>query len=100
MKKLFLLLSVTVVLAACAIPNLDTGMSMFSQTQQPVLVGLERGTKIGRACAKNYFGIYTEGDMSVATAKRNGKITRVATVDKDVKGYLIFAEVCTVVTGY
>ena len=100
MKKLVLLLPFVAVLSACAIPSLETGASLFSQTQQPVLVGSERGTKIGRACAKNYFGIYTEGDMSVATAKINGNITKVATVDKDVKGYLLFAEVCTVVTGY
>ncbi len=100
MKKLFLLLPFAAILAACAMPNLETGASMFSQTQQPMLIGAERGTKIGRACAKNYFGIWTEGDMSVASAKRNGNITKVATVDKDVKGYLLFAEVCTVVTGY
>ena len=100
MKKLFLLLPLVAVLAACAMPSLETGASMFSNTQQPMLIGAERGTKIGRACAKNYFGIYTEGDMSVASAKRNGNITKVATVDKDVKGYLVYAEVCTVVTGY
>ena len=100
MKKLYLLLPFVAVLAACAIPSLETGSSWFSQTQQPMMVGVERGTKIGRACAKNYFGIYTEGDMSIATAKRNGNISKVATVDKDVKGYLIYAEVCTVVTGY
>jgi hypothetical protein len=100
MKKLVLLVSAAAILAACAMPNLETGASMFSMTQQPMMVGAERGTKIGRACARNYFGIYTEGDMSVATAKLNGNITKVATVDKDVKGYLIYAEVCTVVTGY
>ena len=100
MKKLLLLLPVVAILAACAMPTLETGSSMFSSTQQPMLVGTERGTKIGRACARNYFGIWTEGDMSVATAKRNGNITKIATVDKDVKGYLVYAEVCTVVTGY
>lgn len=100
MKKLLLLLPVVAILAACAIPSLETGSSMFSNTQQPMLIGVERGTKVGRACARNYFGLWTEGDMSVATAKRNGDITKVATVDKDVKGYLIYAEVCTVVTGY
>lgn len=100
MKKLLFILPAVAILAACAMPNLETGASMFSQTQQPMLIGVERGTKIGRACARNYFGIWTEGDMSVATAKRNGKITKVATVDKDVKGYLVYAEVCTVVTGY
>lgn len=100
MKKLLLLLPVVAILAACAIPTLETGSSAFSRTQQPMLIGVERGTKIGRACARNYFGLWTEGDMSVATAKHNGNITKVATVDKDVKGYLIYAEVCTVVTGY
>ena len=100
MKKLLLLLPVVAILAACAMPALETGSSMFSNTQQPMMIGAERGTKIGRACARNYFGIWTEGDMSVATAKRNGQITKVATVDKDVRGYLIYAEVCTVVTGY
>lgn len=99
MKKLFALTAGVLAFCACATPATHVGTALFAQTQQPVLVTNAVGNKTGRACATNILGIYISGDMSVEAAKKNGKITQVATVDTDIKSYAVYAEVCTVVTG-
>jgi len=99
MKKLLALAAVTLIAAACATPRTEVGTALFNITQQPLLVTDIPGKKVGRACGTNILGLFISGDMSVEAAKRNGRITKVATVDKDIKGYAVFAEVCTVVTG-
>lgn len=86
-------------LCACATPSTEVGTALFSMTQQPMLVTGERGTKVGKACGKNILGLFITGDMSVAAAKKNGRITKVSSVDKDIKSYAVYAEVCTIVTG-
>lgn len=100
MKKLFLMVLAGGMLAACATPSTEVGTALFAMTQQPMLVTEATGTKTGRACATNILGLYISGDMSVEAAKKNGKITKVASVDKDIKSYAVYSEVCTVVTGY
>ncbi len=99
MKKLFFLVSACLLLGACATPMTEVGMSLFAQTTQPMMVTGNTGKKVGRACATNVLGLIVQGDMSVEAAKKNGKITHVASVDKEVKGYAVYAEVCTIVTG-
>lgn len=99
MKKLILLSAGIVMFCACATPATYLGTGLFSQTQQPVMATNAIGTKVGRACGKNILGLFTSGDMSIEAAKRDGKITQVASVDMDVKSYAIYAEVCTIVTG-
>ncbi len=100
MKKLFLLAGACSVLAACATPSTEVGTALFAITQQPMLVTEAAGTKVGRACAKNILGLYISGDMSIEAAKKNGRITKVASVDKDIKSYAVYSEVCTVVKGF
>lgn len=87
-------------LAACATPSTEVGTALFAFTQQPMNATEAAGTKTGRACATNILGLYISGDMSVEAAKKNGKITKVASIDKDIKSYAVYSEVCTVVTGY
>lgn len=86
-------------LAACATPRTEAGSALVELTTQPLLVTGNSGTRVGRACAKNILGIYLSGDMSVAAAKKNGRITKVSSVDKEIKSYAVYAEVCTVVRG-
>ncbi len=100
MKKVFLMVFACGILAACATPSTEVGTALFAMTQQPMLVSETTGTKTGRACATNILGLYISGDMSVEAAKKNGKIQKVASVDKDIKSYAVYSEVCTVVTGY
>lgn len=99
MKKVFVLAGASLMLAACATPSTQVGNALFMQTTQPLMATGSTGTKVGKACGKNILGIYISGDMSVEAAKKNGRITQVASVDKEVKGYAVYAEVCTIVTG-
>jgi len=99
MKKLMLLSAATLMLCACATPSTHVGTALFAFTQQPLTATNAPGTKVGRACATNILGLIIQGDMSVEAAKKNGRITQVATVDTDIKSYAVYSEVCTIVTG-
>lgn len=100
MKKLMFVLSVVFLLGACATPSTEVGIALFSDTVQPLMVTNNAGAnKVGRACGKNYLGLFIQGDMSVEAAKKDGKITQVASIDKEIKSYAIYSEVCTVVRG-
>ena len=100
MKKVLLMVFAAGMLAACATPSTEVGTALFAFTQQPMNATEAAGTKTGRACATNILGLYISGDMSLEAAKKNGKITKVASIDKDIKSYAVYSEVCTVVTGY
>ncbi len=99
MRKAILLVAGALLLGACATPSTEVGIALFSDTVQPLMVTGNTGTKVGRACGKNILGLFITGDMSVEAAKKDGKITQVASVNKEVKSYAVYAEVCTVVTG-
>ena len=100
MKKLLFLAGACLLAGACATPPTEAGMALFAQTTQPMMVTSNTGKKVGRACATNMLGLFVQGDMSVEAAKKNGNITKVASVDKEIKGYAIYSEVCTIVTGF
>jgi len=85
--------------SACTMPASYLGYALVGETKQPIAANDAHGRKIGRACGRNIAMIVATGDYSVEAAKANGKITRVATVDMEVRNYIVFAEVCTVVTG-
>ena len=56
--------------------------------------------KTGQACAVGFLGMFAFGDATISTAKKNGYITRVATVDRDSTSvYLLFSRYCVIVTG-
>lgn len=57
-------------------------------------------SKRGESCAQNILGMVAWGDASIDTAKKNGGITQVASVEQlptRVLGY--YARFCTVVRG-
>ena len=60
-------------------------------------------TKVGRACARNILGLVATGDASVDAAKRNGSVSQVHTIDREIFGlriyFPIFAKSCTVIRG-
>lgn len=63
--------------------------------------GVRAGSKSGTACATGYMGLFSTGDMSLETAKKNAGITRVDTLDYQTTTILLglYAVNCTVVTG-
>lgn len=63
--------------------------------------GARPGPKRAEACAMGVLGVASWGDMSLETAKKNGGITKVGTLDyrtMDILG-VIFQKHCTIVTG-
>lgn len=88
-KSLIILATLTFTLASCSV----TAPYMVTQN--------EMGSKEGKASATFVFGIPVNGgDCSTRTAARNGNITKIATVDTQVKNYLCIVVVrATIVTG-
>lgn len=99
MKKIICIALLAGALAGCTFPRSQLGPSLVKETVEPVLVTGNTGSRAGYACGRNIAGIYSMGDMSVQAAKKNGHINKVSSVDAIVKNYVVFAEVCTVVTG-
>ena len=60
-------------------------------------------TREGRACAWNVLALVAVGDARVSTAMRNGRISRLASVDyanfELVPWYRVFSRFCTVARG-
>ena len=101
--KSFLVLSIVFLLQSCAVTgiNSDTGISLISvQTEAGNATSNDGDSKEGRACTKNLLGLFSWGDSSIATAKQQGQISKVSSVDKDYTNILfVWGSVCTVVKG-
>jgi len=98
MKKL-IALSAVVMLSACGMPSSNLGLGIFGESTEPMLVTQNAGSKTGKACSKNLLGLIVEGDSSVKAAMKDGRISKVASVDRQVKRMLVMSETCTIVTG-
>ena len=99
MKKIILILSALIV-SSCAMPRSELGGAIVFDTIEPVSVSSnQKGKKTGEACGKNILGIVTMGDLSIETARENGNITEITSVDKKITGHIFIAEVCTIVKG-
>lgn len=58
-----------------------------------------RTTKTGEACQMTFLALFALGDASVETAKRNGDIREVTTIDHKSFNVLGFGSFCTVIHG-
>ena len=84
----------------CASPGgliggLYTGVSLpQGATAQP------KGDKMGESCAMSLLGIIAIGDASIETARKNGRISKITSVDTNYTQILgLYASNCTVVRG-
>ncbi len=99
MKKLLLVAPFALLATGCAIAPTNLGTSLIQDTTEPILATDQIGNKKGQACAVNIFGLVTAGDQSIAKAKQDGNISRVATVDSKLTGFGVVTKRCTLVTG-
>ena len=104
MKHILFLILVVSFLVGCAAGLPKSGTAVVVTTQQAEYAGnAKTAPKRGQACVQNILGLVATGDASVETAKRNGGIKSVATIDRDVFGltlYIpIYAKSCTIITG-
>jgi len=59
----------------------------------------QAGNRVGEACAQSYFGLIATGDASIETARRNGGITQISSVDGKTEGLLVYSKYCVIVRG-
>mgnify|MGYP003635503224 CR=1 FL=1 len=58
------------------------------------------GSKVGKAERKIWLGIWLGNtDLSITKAAKNGKITKIATVDAEIEGGFLSTTYRTIVTG-
>jgi hypothetical protein len=93
MKKL-------IVVAAC----IFLAATLMSCATYPIPItatGNPMGPKVGKASDKIYFGLFGDAsDANIPAAARNGKITKISTVDVQVENFLHIVQTVTcVVTG-
>ncbi len=90
MKKCILLASAlmaTALISGCA-SSIPQGV-FYTDVKLPVSASDKAiGTKVGKSQCKSYFGVVTVGDASIETAKKNGGITKVSSVDWKAKSVL------------
>lgn len=102
-SKLFLSIVGIVVaagLSGCATVPSQVGNALVVSETEPVTATEVIPNKQGQACGFNILGIVALGDASIERAKYEGRIKRVATVDKSVFSLLgVYSRVCTQVTG-
>lgn len=107
MKKFILLAIAALIISGCTIgANPEAGGAIVVLAKDGVTNTLDsdaKALKIGEACSMNILSLVTTGNQSIEEAKFNGGITKVVSVERDIKGwslYLVFAKSCTIVKGY
>lgn len=103
MKKIATIaaLSSVALLGGCASGYTPVSTGLITNVKGPITATEHRGTsKTGTACASTIIGLVNSGDASIASAKANGGITQVSTVDFHTQGfYPFFGKTCTIVKG-
>lgn len=88
------------VLGGCATGMSPVGTGLITDVKGPITATELHGSKSGSACATTVLGIINEGDASIAAAKADGGITKLATADYHTKGFYPFVgTTCINVTG-
>jgi len=94
MKKLILSITLGLILASCSI------VSPITATNNPI------GDKVGKSesiclfyIGGNSSGLVLNGDYGVVEAAKNGNISKIATIDLEVKSYFFFTKNILIVTG-
>lgn len=82
---LAVLSTTALVLTSCGVPRVGC---IYTDVKNPLEVGPGTSMRTGTSTSTVYCGLVALGDASIDTAKRNGRITKVASVDEQVKTIL------------
>ena len=99
--KLIAGLAATMFLSACHVYK-QTNFDNFQYEKLPVKNS--KSTKEGRACEEftilenNIFN--SDVDLTIETAKKNGEITDIVSVEEEVTYSFFYKKVCTIVKGH
>lgn len=97
-----ILITVLASLTGCAwayTPARVTTLNVENVQSPGQIVSLEKYKKTGRACGYGVL-LFSFGDTSLETARKDGEITRIALVEYETYNTLgIYAKLCTIVKG-
>jgi len=87
--------------SGCAVAASPVGNAMVTTVKGPIAATTGTDTsKTGTACAKNFLGVVANGDASIDSAKKQGGIRSVTSVDHETFTVLsVYSSFCTVVRG-
>ena len=94
-------------LLACTVLGVSVGCGgvmgpttgVWMDVKGPIQGGSGSGTKTGEACSQSWAGVVALGDASIATAAKNGGITRIQSVDYHATNRIVMGKFCTIVRG-
>jgi hypothetical protein len=73
---------------------------IYMDVKGPLTLGAGTDTpRVGKSCARVFLALFAWGDASIESAKRNGNITVVTTVDHESFNFVGFGSFCTLVHG-
>ena len=75
----------SLVLCSCGVSRVG---AIYTDISAPISATTASGSKVGTATSTTYLGLWAEGDASIDTAKKNGGITTVSSVDAKVDSIL------------
>jgi len=98
--KILILLLAVVLCSGCAISHHPLVGMLYTDNKGPLAATANTvGGKVGIATSTMIFGFCT-GNSSIATAAENGGITKITSVDTDIKSVLgVYIEYKTIVRG-
>jgi hypothetical protein len=97
-KNLIGIVALSLLVSGCA--SFYPAGFIYTEAKMGVQANGKKGPKTGKACIRSVLGIVATGDASVQAAMNDGNITRINTVDYEVKNILGFTgEYCIVVSG-
>ena len=88
MKKAFVSAALAIsafVLSSCGAPIIGAA---YTDITVPVMATTASASKVGTATSTTYLALWAEGDSSIDTAKKNGGITTVSSVDTKIHSIL------------
>lgn len=98
---LFLISAMTLATGCAAVTRAPVTGLLYSDVTYPTMAtGNPAGTRVGVACEQSVLGAFATGDASIETARKNGGITLISSVDETAEGYfLVWAKHCVIVRG-
>ena len=73
---------------------------LWTDLKGPLDAGTWVGKKEGTACVESILGLIARGDASIKAAARNGRITKIGSVDHHTENFLgVLGRFCTIVRG-
>ncbi|MEK6707138.1 MAG: TRL-like family protein [Bdellovibrionota bacterium] len=103
MQRIVYCLFVLLFVSGCATTGMmsSTGAAAISSFSEGVTAtSAGQVSKVGRSCSQNILGIVSLGDSSIDAARRNGRISTIAIVDREILNILyLYGQSCTVVKG-